>query len=62
MGKPSDFAVKGTDEQERTQLYDVQIFNGKSLLGVVTVTAKSPEDASNVAIKDINVKIKKNWN
>ena len=42
--------------------YDVQIFNGKTLLGIITVTAESPQDASNVAIQDINVKIKRAYN
>jgi hypothetical protein len=41
--------------------YNVEIYNGKTLLGVVQVTAESPEDASNVAVKGINVKIKKAW-
>ncbi len=41
--------------------YNVEIYNGKSLLGVVTVRAESYEQASNVAVKDINVKIKRAW-
>jgi hypothetical protein len=42
--------------------YNVEIYNGKTLLGVVTVQAESAEDASNVAVKGINVKIRKAWN
>lgn len=41
------------------QLYDVEVYNDKNLLAVITVTAESREDASNVAVKNINVKIKK---
>lgn len=41
--------------------YDVEIYNGSQLLGVVQVSAKDHEDASNQAIKDINVKIKRAW-
>jgi hypothetical protein len=43
-------------------LYSVEVYSGKTLLGTITVTALSPEDASNVAIQDINVKIKRAWN
>jgi hypothetical protein len=48
--------------QEERQLYDVEVYNGKALLGVITVSATSPEDASNVAIQDINVRIRRNYN
>jgi hypothetical protein len=47
---------------EERQNYNVEIYNGKTLLGVVTVQAGSPEDASNIAVKGINVKIRKAWN
>lgn len=48
-------------DTETKQLYNVEIYNGRSLMGLVTVTAKSPEDASNIAVQDINVKIKRAW-
>jgi hypothetical protein len=47
--------------QEERQLYDVEVYNGRSLLGVITVSATSNEEASNVAIRDINVKIRRNY-
>jgi hypothetical protein len=61
MSKLSEFAVK-TDKDEFKTCYDVQIYHGKTFLGMVTVTAESAQDASNVAIKDMNVKIKRAWN
>ena len=42
-------------------LYDVEVFSGQTRLGVITVNAESPEDASNEAIKDIHVKIRRNY-
>ena len=54
----SAFMVKGQAEKRKDN-YNVEIYNGKSLLGVVTVQAESYEDASNVAVKGINVKIKR---
>lgn len=48
-------------EERKTQLFDVMIYNGKSLLGVVTVTAEDEKDASNIAVRDMNVKIRKNY-
>ena len=58
----SEFAVKDLAEPTENNLYDVEIYNGKTLLGVVTVSATSYENASNIAVKDINVKIKRAWN
>lgn len=46
--------------------YNVEVYNGKNLLTVITVKAKDNEDASNKAreqfFDDINVKIKKAYN
>ena len=47
---------------EKKQRYDVEVYNGNLLLAVIQVTANSPQDASNVAIQDINVKIKRAYN
>jgi hypothetical protein len=45
------------------QMYSVEVYNGKSLLTVITVRAKNLEQASARAreqfFKDINVKIKR---
>lgn len=50
------------ENKEPKNLYDVEIYHGKDLLGVVTVTAESHADASNEAVKGMNVKIKRNYN
>ena len=50
---------------DKTQLYNVEVYNGKHLLTVITVKAKDVEEASAKAreefFQDINVKIKRAW-
>jgi hypothetical protein len=44
-------------------LYEVQVYNGKSLLTIITVEAKDVEDASfkarEIFFRDINAKVKR---
>ncbi len=41
------------------ELYDVEVYNGKSLLTVITVSTDTYENASKEAIKGFHVKIKR---
>ena len=54
------------EEKIKTARYDVEIYNGKHLMEVITVKAKDEEEASAKArsefFEDINVKIKRAWN
>ncbi len=53
--------ISGFTSEPTKQNYDVEVFSGHTRLGVITVSAESPEDASNVAVRDINVKIRRNY-
>jgi hypothetical protein len=48
-------------ESDEKKNWNVEIYNGNTLLGVITVQAPTKEDASNVAIQDINVKIRRSY-
>lgn len=55
-----------TGREEKKQMYDVEVYNGSSLISVITVKAKDQEEASKIARNDffenINAKVKRNWN
>ena len=50
------------EKEKKPRLWDVEIYHGNDFLGTVTVMATDQKDASNEAVKGMNVKIRRNYN